>query len=199
MQHQCTTARTDIRELTERVRGLEDEKVTADVAISELKSVIGSKKTEVDRERKRKERLESSLKEVKGSVEERDRQIRAKQASVAEGNDELRQLELSLRENKQSTDRSLKEADTLSLKVQKLTAELEERTKLNASLHAENVQRAAELKHAEAEIDSVKKEVSRHDKLRQAVLDKVAAVDAKRAMADDQRDELKVLIAAQVG
>lgn len=199
MQHQCTTARTDIRELTERVRGLEGEKVTADVAISELKSVIGSKKTEVDRERKRKERLESSLKEVKGSVEERDRQIRAKQASVAEGNDELRQLELSLRENKQNTDRFLKEADTLSLKVQKLAAELEERTKLNASLHAENVQRAAELKHAEAEIDSVKKEVSRHDKLRQTVLDKVAAVDAKRAMADDQRDELKVLIAAQVG
>jgi chromosome segregation ATPase len=197
--HQCTSARTDIRELTERVRGLEGEKVTADAAISELKSVIGAKKAEADRERKRKERLESSLEEVKGSVEDRERQIRAKQTSVAEGNEELRQLEMSLREQKQSTDRALKEADTLSLKVQKLAAELEERTKLNSSLHAENVQRAAELKHAEAEIEGVKKEVLRYEKLRQAVADKVAVVDAKRAMADDQRDELKVLIAAQVG
>jgi uncharacterized coiled-coil protein SlyX len=198
MHHQCTTARTDIRELTERVRGLEGEKTSADAAIAELKSVIASKKAEADRERKRKERLENSLKGVKASVEERQQQIRAKQASVAEGNEELRQSELSLREQKQSTDRALKEADTLSLKVQKLTAELEERTRLNSGLHAENVQRAAELKHAEAEIEGVRKEVMRHDKLRQAVLDKVAAVEAKRTKADDHRDELKVLIAAQV-
>eukprot|EP00967_Tisochrysis_lutea_P136596 scaffold243875_cov32-Tisochrysis_lutea.AAC.2 len=197
LHHQCTTARNDIAELNERVRGLEGDKVTADAAIAELQSVINAKKTEAERERKRKERLEKNLRDVKVAVESRQNEIRAKQAQVSEGNDEIKALEASLREKKQNTDRALKEVDTLSAKLQKLTAELEEQTKLNSSLHAENVQRSTELKHAEAEIEGVKKEVARHEKLRLAVLEKVAGIDSQRAKADDKRDELKVLIASQ--
>ena len=180
------------------MRGLEGDKVTADAAIAELQSVINAKKTEAERERKRKERLEKNLRDVKVAVESRQNEIRAKQAQVSEGNDEIKALEASLREKKQNTDRALKEVDTLSAKLQKLTAELEEQTKLNSSLHAENVQRSTELKHAEAEIEGVKKEVARHEKLRLAVLEKVAGIDSQRAKADDKRDELKVLIASQV-
>jgi len=54
------------------------------------------------------------------------------------------------------------------------------------------------LKHAEVEIESVRKEVARTERLRLAVVDKCAEVDDKRAKADERRDQLKAAIAATV-
>ncbi len=54
--------RTQITELTEKIRILEGEKISAEHDIHTLKELIASKKAESDREQRRKERLEKELK-----------------------------------------------------------------------------------------------------------------------------------------
>ena len=140
---QAQQVRSEIGELTERVRVLENERTLADNAVSELTNAANVKRQETDRERKRKERLEKDLKDMKVVVERRHDDIKGRQARVAAGVDEGSKLETQLREQKQHTDRTLKEVDGLTQKVTRLQADLEEQVHSNVSLINENVQRQA--------------------------------------------------------
>eukprot|EP00965_Chrysotila_dentata_P203417 6181700-Pleurochrysis_carterae.AAC.1 len=79
---QVQAVRADIAELSERVKSLEGERVQADAASAELNAAISMKRNETERERKRKERLERDLKELKTTVETRHTDIKARQARV---------------------------------------------------------------------------------------------------------------------
>jgi chromosome segregation ATPase len=188
---QVQAVRSEIGELTERVRLLENERVLADNAVSELTNAVNLKRQETDRERKRKERLEKELKEMKVVVEKRHDEIKGRQARVTAGLDEGSKLEAQLREQKQHTDRTLKEVDGLTQKVTKLQAELEEQVHSNVSLINENVQRHSELRTKQAEIATIQAEAGRMEKLRDALLRKVATLDDQKREADDKRDSLK--------
>ena len=58
--------RTEIADLNERVKNLEQDKASKDDEIANLKENIAKAKADTDRETRRKERLEKELKEVKG-------------------------------------------------------------------------------------------------------------------------------------
>ena len=69
-------------------------------------------------------------------VEKRHDEIKGRQTRVNGGIDEAAKLELALREQKQHTDRTLKEVDGLTQKVDKLKAELEEQVRDVAEMYS---------------------------------------------------------------
>lgn len=91
--------------------------VVADAAVVELNTQIAAKRGETEKERKRKERLERELKELKANVEARQAEIKARSARVSTGVGEIGALEGQLREQKQLSDRAVKEVDGLTQKA----------------------------------------------------------------------------------
>ena len=99
---QVQQVRSDIGELNERVKGLETESLATEGAIDELKATIAAKNAEAQREVRRKEKLEVSLKEFKATVEQRHGEIKQRQNRVNAGIDETGKAEMGLREQKQA-------------------------------------------------------------------------------------------------
>jgi len=113
---------------------------------------------------------------------------------VTSGLEDANKLEHQLREQKQHTDKTLKEADGLTSKVSKLQAELEEQLHSNASMVNENAQRQSELRAKHSEIQQIQNEISRMQKLRDATNKRVSTLDEQKAAADKQREELKLAV-----
>ena len=59
------------------------------------------------------------LKELKEVLDKRQSELKAKQGAVAKGADYAQKLEVELREQKQLTDRALKEVDVFTSRVSK--------------------------------------------------------------------------------
>ncbi|KAL1524554.1 hypothetical protein AB1Y20_019446 [Prymnesium parvum] len=191
---QVMQVRSEVTELQERLKVLEAEKAAAETAVIELTTGINNRKAEAEKEKRRKEAEEKKLKELKGVIDKKTADIRAKQQRVNNGLEDALKLEHQLREQKQNTDKTLKEADGLTSKVAKLQAEYDEQIKHNASLTNENTQRQLELKKKHGEIEHLQGEIARMQKLRDAALKRVASLEGQKMMSDRQKEEVKVSI-----
>ena len=160
---------------------------------------IAGKRAEVEKERRRKDADEKRLKELKATADKRTADIRGKQVQVTAGLENTSKTEQLLREQKQHTDKTLKEVDGLTANVGKLQGELADQNTQNASLDAENVEREKELKSAYAAIVTIQAETGRMQKLRDSTNKRVASLDKQKAEADQQREELKLAVANMEG
>ena len=135
--HHVTQLRAEIMDLTERLKLVDAEKLKSDGEVAELKREIDEKRAATDKERRRKEAAEAKLKELKAVLEHRAAELRHKQEMVVKGASYEGKLETELREQKQTTDRALKEMDAYVGKVAKLSDELKEQVTRNASVASE--------------------------------------------------------------
>ena len=135
--HHVTQLRAEIMDLTERLKLVDAEKLKSDGEVAELKREIDEKRAATDKERRRKEAAEAKLKELKAVLEHRAAELRQKQEMVVKGASYEGKLETELREQKQTTDRALKEMDAYVGKVAKLSDELKEQVTRNASVASE--------------------------------------------------------------
>ena len=195
--HSVMTTRTDITELGERLKMVEGEKLTLDGTLATLKGEIDSRKAEVDREKKRKEREEVRLKELKVVLEKRQGEMKNKHAQVTRGSDHSSKLEMELREQKQTTDRALKEVDMFVGKLQKLNDELKEQVTRNAQIAAENISRTAELSQKQTDIKAIEVEAARMTELRDKLVKRIAEHEAKKDLVEKEKDGLKVQVTAK--
>ncbi|KAI5082160.1 hypothetical protein GOP47_0001903 [Adiantum capillus-veneris] len=183
--------RKDITELNERVRITEEQKVNLEHELNTQKDQIASKKAECEREMKKKERLEKEIRELKVSLEGKQAEVKGKEQEVVENQEQVEKMEHQLREQKQLTDKVQKEFDAVNQKVTKLHSDLEEQIHANTQLLAENSQKQVELKIKDDEIQAVKAEIVRINKLREATVMKLKAVEKQKEEAECQREELR--------
>ena len=177
--HQVMQLRTDITDLTDRLKAVEAEKATLDTAVADLRRDIEGKRAETEKEKRRKEREEARLKELKAVLEQRQADLKGKQASVAKGAEHASKLEIDLREQKQSTDRALKEVDLFATRVSKLGDELREQLTKNSQLAGENATRQNELVSKTQEVKAIKAEEKRMAELREKLLKRIAHLDVR--------------------
>lgn len=189
--NQIVQLRNEGMEYHERIRAAEAEKLDLENEIHQLRDSISAKKAEGERELRKKERMEKEMKELKATLEQRTQEIKMKQSLVAQGEDQISRLEQMLKEQRASTDKAQKEYNALNEKVQKLHHDLEEQIHTNTQLLAENSQKQVELKVKEDEIQSIKMEAMRVNKVRENTLNKLKAVERQCADLEKQRSELK--------
>lgn len=183
--------RKEITELNEKVRVSEEHKITMEHELSMQKDQISAKKAECERELKRKERMEKEIRELKVSLESKQNEIKSKQQEVADSQEQVEKLEHQLREQKQLADKVQKELDAVNQKVTNLHSDLEEQIHANTQLLAENSQKQVELKIKDDEIQAVKSEVVRVNKIREATVVKLKAIEKQEAEAESQREEMR--------
>ncbi|KAH7372738.1 hypothetical protein KP509_17G018700 [Ceratopteris richardii] len=186
--------RKEITEINEKVRAADEQKETLEHELNIQKEQIISKKAECEREMKKKARLEKEIRELKVSLEGKQTEVKMKEQEVLEHQEQVEKMEHQLREQKQLTDKIQKEYDAINQKVTKLHSDLEEQIHANTQLLAENSQKQVELKIKDDEIQAVKAEIIRINKLREATVMKLKSVEKQKEEADFQREELRTEI-----
>jgi len=197
--HQLMQVRNDITELGERLKAVEAEKVALDLGVAELKKEIDGRRNETEKERRRKEREEVRLKELKVILDKRQADVKQKQSQVARGAEHASRLEIELREQKQTTDRALKEVDLFTGRVSKLGDDLKEMVTRNGSVATENATRASELAAKLSDISSIRTEAARMAELRDKLAKRIADHEATKHKVDGERDALKVQVGEREG
>jgi chromosome segregation ATPase len=86
--------------LTETVQKHESEKLQGEVEIINLRDMLNAKKTEADREFRRRQRLEKELSELKSTLENRQRTLRTIQNGIKEQEEQKEVYDKSLKEQK---------------------------------------------------------------------------------------------------
>lgn len=165
--HQVMNVRNDISDLGDRLKLVEAEKAQLDLAVAELKKEIDAKRNETEHQRRRKEREEVRLKELKTVLEQRGAELKSKQSQVARGTDHASKLEMELRDQKQATDRALKEVDQATGLVAKLGEDLKEQITRNQQVVHENATRTSELAAKLADTKAIVKETGRMHELKE--------------------------------
>src|SRR6185437_6397710 len=99
-----------------------------------MKENLGLKQEEVDKEHRRKDVLEKELRDLKTVLEQRQIEIKQKQALISQGNERIQRLELQLKEQKSLTEKALKDYENLNQRTTKLQQDLEEQINNNTQL-----------------------------------------------------------------
>mmetsp|Transcript_9189 Transcript_9189/g.18313 ORF Transcript_9189/g.18313 Transcript_9189/m.18313 type:complete len:872 (-) Transcript_9189:80-2695(-) len=191
LTQQLVTARNEIVDLQDRCRTLDAEKQAHEADIMTLKEQIGKSKADVEREQRKKERLEKEIKEVKSGLEKKTDETKAKQEAIAKGQEELARLEIKLKEAEQHVQRAHKDNDSLTQKTQKLQQDLEEQISTNTQLLAENAQRQIELKGKEDEISHMRALAAKETRMKEQMMKKVKDVEQKKNEVEQHRDVLR--------
>eukprot|EP00873_Tetraselmis_striata_P013169 jgi/Tetstr1/433433/TSEL_022707.t1 len=188
---QIVSLRTELVELQDKLRAAETDKLELEGEIQGLKDNIGSMKAEGEREVRKKERMEKEMKDIKAALEERQMEIKQKVALVAAADEQVAKLQGLLKEAHQNTEKVQKEYNLLSEKTQKLHHDLEEQIHTNTQLLAENSQRQVELKVKEDEINQIKVEAARVNKVRESTLNKMKNLEKTKGDVEKARDEMR--------
>jgi chromosome segregation ATPase len=188
---QIVSLRSELVELQDKLRAAESEKLELEGEIQGLKDNIGSMKAEGEREVRKKERMEKEMKDVKSALEERQMEIKQKVALVAGADEQVAKLQGLLKEAQQNTEKVQKEYNLLSEKTQKLHHDLEEQIHTNTQLLAENSQRQVELKVKEDEINQIKVEAARVNKVRESTVNKMKNLEKTKGEVEKARDEMR--------
>ena len=188
---QIVSLRTEVMELSERLRAEEASKLGLETDVASLKEQVAAKKAEGEREARKKDRLEKEIRDLKGHLEQRAQELKSKQGMVTQSEEHVARLEMMLKEQNSSTNKAKKEYNGLVEKVEKLHVELDEQLHANQQLVSENHQKQVELKVKEDEISSVRAEAVKTNRVREATLQKLRAVEKQKTEVEHSRDSLK--------
>ncbi|KAG2452283.1 hypothetical protein HYH02_003307 [Chlamydomonas schloesseri] len=188
--------RSDLMATQDKLRAAEADKLQLEADIQHLCSTISDKKTEAEREIRKKERMEKDMKELRQQLEMRTAEIKSKQLQMAATEEQVARLEQMLRDAKFATEKVQKEYNMLNERMQKLHHDLEEQIHTNTQLLTENSAKQVELRAKEEEISGIKQEASRVNKLREQTVKKTKQLEEQRVEVEKERDALRAELAS---
>jgi chromosome segregation ATPase len=188
---QVQSLRQEVQDLQERLNAVESDKNELEQEVYQLRDNVQTKKGEVDREQRKKERIEREMKELKQALEARNNEMQQKQETIDNGEQHVSRLESALKEQRAATEKAQHDYSAISDRVQKLQKDLDEQIHHNTQLEADNNDKQGQLKVKDDEIQQVKMETVRMNKLRENMQNKVKRLEKQKADVETQRDELR--------
>lgn len=188
---EITKLRENLAEANNLQQKLEEDKHEAEEKIMELNQDIQVRNNEAQREARKRDKMERDLTQAKAELDARNSDIKNTQAQVERYKAEKDKLEQQLREQRVLSERTIKDAELLNSRLNKLSAEYESQL-VNADILAqENQSRAAELKQREEEVNNLKAETQRQNKMRETIQRKLRSVEDGKSDIEQQRETLK--------
>lgn len=170
--------------LTKGVQQHESERIQGEAEIANIQDVLNAKRTEAEREMRRRERLEKESLELKGTLEIREKTLRDMKQTIVAQETQKEELDKRLKEQRHKV-------DGMNQEEQKVLQEIEEMKRVNAEeeekrkrLHEDNQQLGKEIKIKQEEIKTA---LSEKDKLQKTF----ANVRRRKALDDDEKASLE--------
>lgn len=180
---QVTTLTHDNIALTEQAQKYESEKVQSEVEIADVKDMLNAKRTESERETRRRDRLEKELLELKNTKEARDRQLRGVQNEIESQEQQKELLEKQLKEQRKIVESLNQDEEKLLRDISELKRMNKDENEAKQRLHEENLQLGKETK---AKIEEWKLAQAEKDKLQKAF----DQLKRRKALDDEERHQL---------
>ncbi|CAE8683176.1 unnamed protein product [Polarella glacialis] len=169
--------------LTETAQKFESEKVQSEVEITDTKDMLNAKRTEAERETRRRDRLEKELMELKATMEGRERTLRQVKSEINQQHDQKELVERQLKEQKKVVEGLSQDEEKLLRDINELKRMNKEEEEGRKQLHEENLELQKEMK---VKHEDTKAATAELDKTRKTY----EALKRRKAVEDEERHEL---------
>jgi len=166
----------------------------ADAKITELQQDLQIKHTEIQRETRKKEKVEREITLQKKDLENKTADIKSLQGQLQRGKDDYSRLEQQLKEQRIHHEKAVRDMDVLNTRLTKLQQDYQNQIDAADSLANDNATKASELKSREEEIHQLRQETIRLTKTREAIQRRLQQADDSKADIEQQKDTLKMNI-----
>lgn len=183
--------REELSEANTKQTELEQKKSDAEEKIQELSQDIQVRSNEAQRESRKKDKLERELKQSKADLDAKNSEIKSLTGQIEKHKTENQKLEQQLKEQKVLNERVLKDVDISSTRLAKLQADFENQVLAADAMASENQTRVAELKQKEDEVNGLKTETQKLNKMREMIQRKLRQVEDQKGDIERERETLR--------
>uniref|UniRef100_A0A0B6ZHL9 Cilia- and flagella-associated protein 58 central coiled coil domain-containing protein n=1 Tax=Arion vulgaris TaxID=1028688 RepID=A0A0B6ZHL9_9EUPU len=192
---EITKFRDQLTQASATQQKLEVDRAEAEEKIMELNQDIQVRNNEAQREARKRDKLDRDLAQTKSELEVKAADIKNLQSQIEKYKSEKDKLEQLLKEQRVLSERTIRDAELLNSRLNKMSSEYENQLISADALAQENQTRAAELKLRDEEVNNLKNEAQRQQKLRETVQRKLRGVEDNKTEIEQQRETLKGQIA----
>ncbi|NWW25216.1 CFA58 protein, partial [Falcunculus frontatus] len=183
--------RQSLTEITEQQEETEKAKNEAEESVLQLQQDIQLRQNEELREARKKEKMETELKNLLAEMDNKQAEIQKLQQQIENNTEEQLKIENNLREQQILNENAGKELEQLKMKNQKLKQESEQQSAMIDDVLKDIGQKTAQLKEAEDEAAQMRLEISKLSKIRDVLQNKLHAAEEQKVDADHERSMLK--------
>ncbi|NXB34441.1 CFA58 protein, partial [Eulacestoma nigropectus] len=183
--------RQSLTEITEQQQETEKAKNEAEESVLQLQQDIQLRQNEELREVRKKEKMETELKNLLAEMDNKQAEIQKLQQQIENNTEEQLKIENNLREQQILNENTGKELEQLKMKNQKLTQESEQQSAMIDDVMRDIGQKTAQLKDAEDEAAQMRLEISKLSKMRDVLQNKLRTAEEQKVDADHERSVLK--------
>ncbi|KAJ3036038.1 hypothetical protein HK097_003954, partial [Rhizophlyctis rosea] len=192
-QAEIRALRTETADLDSRVQTLIAERGTLDHELLTLKDLLATKKSELDRDARNREKLETTLKNTLDLSLKKDTEVLTKIEELKTLRLNITEMEQTYKDEKKRIDKTEKEKDHLGARLQRLQQEYDEQVLTTTRLLSENQQQTAELKSWEEEVSKIKEEARTLTRVRDTLSKKIKSLEESKLEAEVERDQLRAV------
>ena len=149
---------------------------------------------EAQRELRRKDRLERELKDAKSLIEQKAIELKNLQQNHEKAKADIIKLENQYKEQKITLERTLKDSDVLNARFTKLQHDFETQVLNNDTLANDNALKVHELKSREDEVNQLKADTSKLNRLKENVQKKIKQLEDQKAETESEKELLRSTI-----
>ncbi|NXO14758.1 CFA58 protein, partial [Oriolus oriolus] len=183
--------RQSLTEITEQQQETEKAKNEAEESVLQLQQDIQLRQNEELREARKKEKMETELKNLLAEMDNKQAEIQKLQQQIENNTEEQLKIENNFREQQILNENAGKELEQLKMKNQKLTQESEQQSAMIDDVMRDIGQKTAQLKDAEDEAAQMRLDISKLSKMRDVLQNKLRTAEEQKVDADHERSMLK--------
>ncbi|NXI83260.1 CFA58 protein, partial [Rhipidura dahli] len=183
--------RQSLTEITEQQQETEKAKNEAEESVLQLQQDIQLRQNEELREVRKKEKMETELKNLLVEMDNKQAEIQKLQQQIEKNTEEQMKIENNLREQQILNENTGKELEQLKMKNQKLMQESEQQSAMIDDVLKDIGQKTAQLKEAEDEAAQMHLEISKLSKMRDVLQNKLRIAEEQKVDADHEKSMLK--------
>ncbi|XP_068054104.1 cilia- and flagella-associated protein 58 isoform X2 [Anomalospiza imberbis] len=183
--------RQSLTEIAEQQQETEKAKNEAEQSVLQLQQDIQLRQSEEFREARKKERMETELKNLLAEMDNKQAEVQKLQQQIENDKEEQLKIENNLREQKILNEKAGKELEQLKMKYQKLTQESEQQSAMLDDVMKDIGQKTAQLKEIQDEAAQMSLEISKLSKMRDVLQNKLRTAEEHKVDVEHEKSMLK--------
>uniref|UniRef100_A0A8C3GEK0 Cilia and flagella associated protein 58 n=1 Tax=Cairina moschata TaxID=8855 RepID=A0A8C3GEK0_CAIMO len=191
---EVVTLRQSLTQATEQQQDTERAKNEAEQAVMQLQQEIQMRQNEASREARKKEKMEKELKNLQAEMDNKQSEIKNLQQVMHKNKEEQVKMERHLKEQKILSEKAGKELEQIQVKYSQLVQESTQHNTMFENVMKDVYQKTTELKAKEEEVNQMRLEISKLNKLRDVLQGKLRVAEEQKVDAGHERESLKIEI-----
>ncbi|KAJ1550429.1 hypothetical protein HK096_006983, partial [Nowakowskiella sp. JEL0078] len=182
---------SQIEDLESKVETLTTERGTLDHEVHSLKDLLATKKSELDRDLRIREKLEATLRTANEINSKKDLEVQIQMQEVRQLQNQYVKLENMMKDEKNKIEKIEKEKENLNGKYTRVQTEYEEQVLTFTRLMGDNQKQATDLKQWEEDYSKMKEELRNITRVKDSLSKKMKVLEEAKLEAEMERDALK--------